>query len=240
MKDLPETAPPSVHATDTSAQRQRPLRPLRQLVAETLTTRLVEIGYSQPRISKSSATSPHSSAALADHTPSAGPKWRRRADLLQREDLNHTGATRSTTSSAGLWPAHGRRIIVRPAPYAPPPPSAPLGLEVVYMAARTSSGGAERLPRSCATVVPVESGSKTLGTPQRGHARWVTTSKHLTSSAPVAGSSLPDAGARLPVGDRERLQMPDDRPPARLRAACIGGVNAMASSAPLHRPEGRC
>ena len=150
---------------------------------------------------------------------------------LKREDLNHTGAHKinNAIGQALLAKRMGKKRVIAETGagmhgVATATVAARFGMEcIVYMGAEDIQRQAPnvfRMKLLGATVVPVESGSKTLkdalqrSDPRLGHQRrkHVLYLRHRGRPASVS-----DDGARLPVRDRQRSQGADagnDRAPA--------------------------
>ncbi len=138
---------------------------------------------------------------------------------LKREDLNHTGAHKinNVIGQAMLAKRMGKpRVIAETGAgqhgVATATICARYGLEcVVYMGAedvKRQSPNVYRMKLLGATVVPVESGSKTLKDAlQRRHARLGgQCGQHLLHHRHRGGPApLPDDGARLPERDRQGM-----------------------------------
>ncbi len=168
-------------------------------------------------------------------TPSAGPSRCGGAQIyFKREDLNHTGAHKinNVIGQALLAKRMGKpRVIAETGAgqhgVATATICARFGLEcVVYMGSEDVKRQAQNVYRMKllgATVVPVESGSKTLKDALNEAMRdWVTNVENtFYIIGTVAGPHpVSDDGARFPVGDRRGMPGADagnDRAPARLR-----------------------
>ena len=174
--------------------------------------------------------------------------------LLKREDLNHTGAHKinNTIGQALLARRMGKRRIIAETGagqhgVATATVCARFGLEcVVYMGAEDVARQAlnvYRMQLLGATVVPVESGTRTLKDATNEALRdWVTNvpTTHYIIGSVVGPDPYPAHGARLPVGDRPRGAGADAgarRPAARARwsRASGGGSNAMGIFSRLPR-----
>jgi tryptophan synthase beta chain len=150
---------------------------------------------------------------------------------LKREDLNHTGAHKinNTIGQALLARRMGKKRVIAETGagqhgVASATVAARYGMEcVVYMGAediKRQSPNVFRMKLLGATVVGVESGSKTLKDALNEAMRdWVT---NVESTFYILGTAAgphpyPDAGARFPVRHRRRMQGADGRdarPPA--------------------------
>ena len=166
--------------------------------------------------------------------------------LLKREDLNHTGAHKinNTIGQALLALRMGKRRIIAETGagqhgVATATVCARFGLEcVVYMGAEDVARqrlNVYRMELLGATVVPVESGTRTLKDATNEALRdWVTNvpTTHYIIGSVVGPDPVSAHGARLPVGDRTRGARTDARRATagcRTRVvACVGGgSNAM-------------
>ncbi len=150
---------------------------------------------------------------------------------LKREDLNHTGAHKinNTIGQALLAKRMGKKRVIAETGagqhgVATATVAARYGMEcVVYMGAEDVKRQAQNVYRMKllgATVVPVESGSKTLkdalqrGDARLGHQRREHLLHHRHRGRPA---SLSDDGARFPMRDRQGSRgadAGDGRPPA--------------------------
>ena len=142
---------------------------------------------------------------------------------LKREDLNHTGAHKinNVIGQALLAKRMGKRVIAETGAgqhgVATATICARFGMEcVVYMGSedvRRQAANVYRMKLLGATVVPVESGSRTLKDALNEAMRdWVTNIENtFYIIGTVANAPVPDDGARLPARDRRRVQGADAR-----------------------------